>query len=155
MDRQRNPIVTFYIYIAATATAAAAKLLQSYPTLRPHRWQPTRLPRPWDSPGKNTGVDRHFLLQYLLKIYLLLYVIIYFPYDIIVFYMLSFLPPGIILKSSFIYFMFVVLYSFFWCFCLCQILIDCELYLCRLWGLAFVQNISDNGLGSQPAERAV
>ena len=30
---------------------------------RPHRWQPTRLPRPWDSPGKNTGVDCHFLLQ--------------------------------------------------------------------------------------------
>ena len=29
----------------------------------PHRWQPTRLPRPWDSPGKNTGVARHFLLQ--------------------------------------------------------------------------------------------
>ena len=31
--------------------------------LRPHRWQPTRLPRPWDSPGKNTGVGCHFLLQ--------------------------------------------------------------------------------------------
>ena len=29
----------------------------------PHRWQPTRLPRPWDSPGKNTGVGFHFLLQ--------------------------------------------------------------------------------------------
>ena len=28
----------------------------------PHR-QPTRLPRPWDSPGKNTGVGCHFLLQ--------------------------------------------------------------------------------------------
>ena len=25
--------------------------------------QPTRLPRPWDSPGKNTGVGCHFLLQ--------------------------------------------------------------------------------------------
>ena len=31
--------------------------------MHPHRWQPTRLPRPWDSPGKNTGVDCHFLLQ--------------------------------------------------------------------------------------------
>ena len=31
--------------------------------MRPHRWQPTSLPRPWDSPGKNTGVDCHFLLQ--------------------------------------------------------------------------------------------
>ena len=29
----------------------------------PHRRQPTRLPRPWDSPGKNTGVGCHFLLQ--------------------------------------------------------------------------------------------
>ena len=31
--------------------------------MRPHRWQPTRLPRPWDSPGKNTGVGCHFFLQ--------------------------------------------------------------------------------------------
>ena len=31
-------------------------------SVRPHRWQPTRL-RPWDSPGKNTGVGCHFLLQ--------------------------------------------------------------------------------------------
>ena len=29
----------------------------------PHRRQPTRLPRPWDSPGKNTDVGCHFLLQ--------------------------------------------------------------------------------------------
>ena len=29
----------------------------------PHRQEPTRLPRPWDSPGKNTGVGCHFLLQ--------------------------------------------------------------------------------------------
>ena len=31
--------------------------------MRPQRQQPTRLPRPWDSPGKNTGVACHFLLQ--------------------------------------------------------------------------------------------
>ena len=31
--------------------------------MRPHRQQPSRLPRPWDSPGKNTGVGCHFLLQ--------------------------------------------------------------------------------------------
>ena len=44
--------------------AAAAKSLQSCLTLcDPIRRQPTRLPRPWDSPGKNTGVDCHFLLQ--------------------------------------------------------------------------------------------
>ena len=29
----------------------------------PYRRQPTRLPRPWNSPGKNTGVGCHFLLQ--------------------------------------------------------------------------------------------
>ena len=32
-------------------------------SVQPHRWQPTRLPSPWDSPGKNTGVGCHFLLQ--------------------------------------------------------------------------------------------
>ena len=31
--------------------------------MRPHRQQPIRLPRPWGSPGKNTGVGCHFLLQ--------------------------------------------------------------------------------------------
>ena len=44
---------------------AAAASFQSCPTLcnQPHRRQPTRLPHPRDSPGKNTGVDCHFLLQ--------------------------------------------------------------------------------------------
>ena len=32
-------------------------------SVRPHRRKPTRHPRPWDSPGKNTGVGCHFLLQ--------------------------------------------------------------------------------------------
>ena len=32
-------------------------------SVQPHRRQPTRLPRPWDSPGKNTGVGFHFILQ--------------------------------------------------------------------------------------------
>ena len=32
-------------------------------SVHPHRRQPIRLPRPWDSPGKNTGVGCHFLLQ--------------------------------------------------------------------------------------------
>ena len=43
------------------AAAAAAKSLQLCPTL----CDPidSRLPRPWDSPGKNTGVGCHFLLQ--------------------------------------------------------------------------------------------
>ena len=34
-------------------------------SVRPHRRQPTRLRCPWDSPGKNTGVGCHFLLQYM------------------------------------------------------------------------------------------
>ena len=57
--RQRNRV-----YLRAAA-AAAAKSLQSCPTLCDpiDVWQPTRLPRPWDSPGKNTGVGCHFLLQ--------------------------------------------------------------------------------------------
>ena len=47
-----------------TAAAATAKSLQSCPTLcDPHRRQPTRLLCFWDSPGKNTGVGCHFLLQ--------------------------------------------------------------------------------------------
>jgi len=32
-------------------------------SVQPQRWQPTRLPRPWDSPGKNTGGGCHFLFQ--------------------------------------------------------------------------------------------
>ena len=32
-------------------------------SVRPHKRQPTGLPHPWDSPGKNTGVGCHFLLQ--------------------------------------------------------------------------------------------
>ena len=46
------------------AAAAAAESLQPCLTLcDPHRQQPTRLPCPWDSSGKNTGVGCHFLLQ--------------------------------------------------------------------------------------------
>ena len=32
-------------------------------SVQPHRRKPTRLPHPWDSPGKNTGVGCHFLFQ--------------------------------------------------------------------------------------------
>ena len=46
------------------ATVAAAKSLQSCLTLcDPADGSPPRLPRPWDSPGKNTGVGCYFLLQ--------------------------------------------------------------------------------------------
>ena len=46
------------------AAAAAAKVVSVVSdSMRPHRRQPSRLPCPWDSPGNNTGVGRHFLLQ--------------------------------------------------------------------------------------------
>ena len=43
--------------------AVSAKSLQSSDSVYPHRRQPTRLPHLSDSPGKNTGVGHHFLLQ--------------------------------------------------------------------------------------------
>ena len=59
-------------YTHCVAAAAAAKSHQSCLTLCDPRRQPTRLPCPWDSPGKNTGVSCHFLLQ-LINIYRTLY----------------------------------------------------------------------------------
>ena len=44
-------------FLPAASAAAVSDSVQ------PHRPQPTRLPHPWDSPGKNTGVGCHFLLQ--------------------------------------------------------------------------------------------
>ena len=47
-------------------SAAAAKSLQSYPTVcDPIDSSPPGFPHPWDSPGKNSGVGCHFLLQYM------------------------------------------------------------------------------------------
>ena len=43
--------------------SCCSKSLPSCLTEQPHSWQPTRLLCPWDSPGKNTGVGCHFLLQ--------------------------------------------------------------------------------------------
>ena len=45
------------------SAAAAAVTSVVSDSVRPHRRQPTRLCHPWDSPGKNTGVGCHFLLQ--------------------------------------------------------------------------------------------
>ena len=45
------------------AAAAAAVTSVVSDSVWPHIRQPTRLPWPWDSPGKNTGVGYHFLLQ--------------------------------------------------------------------------------------------
>ena len=52
-----------FIMGCKAAETAAAKSLQSYPTLQCHGLQPPRLLCPQDSPGKNTGVGCRFLLQ--------------------------------------------------------------------------------------------
>ena len=58
--RKRN----WYIDCFSSERGHAAKSLQLCPTLcDPHRRQPTSLPRPWDSPGKNTGVGCHCPLR--------------------------------------------------------------------------------------------
>ena len=50
-------------YLCCHAAAAAEVTSVVSDSVRPHRWQPMRLPRPWDSLGKNTGVGCHFPLQ--------------------------------------------------------------------------------------------
>ena len=87
-------------------------------SVRPHRRQPTRLPRPWDSPGKNTGVGCHFLLHINLYLapstFFLLHFFInsnsFFPQisfcihahtDLIFKYMYSFMPVGILSTALF------------------------------------------------------
>ena len=49
------------IYVCCCCCCQVASVASD--SVRPHRWQPTRLPHPWDSLGKNTGVGCHFLLQ--------------------------------------------------------------------------------------------
>ena len=48
-------------FFSPAATAEVTSVVSN--SMRPHRQQPTRLPRPRDSPGKNNGVGCHFLLQ--------------------------------------------------------------------------------------------
>ena len=47
--------------MSPAAAAAVSSVVSN--SVRSHRQQPIRLHRPWDSPGKNTGVGCHFLLQ--------------------------------------------------------------------------------------------
>ena len=54
------PPLTSDVTICCCCCCVASVISHS---VRPHRWQPIRLPRPWDSPGKNTGGGCHFLLQ--------------------------------------------------------------------------------------------
>ena len=53
----------FGFSLSLPSAAAAKSLSVMSDSVRPHRRQPTRLHRPWDSPGKNTGLGCHFLLQ--------------------------------------------------------------------------------------------
>ena len=55
-----NPSPSFAILLLLLLLLSHLVVVDS---VRPHRRQPTRLPRPWDSPGKNTGVGCYFLLQ--------------------------------------------------------------------------------------------
>ena len=57
------PVLHYLLAAAAAAAAAVAVASVVSDSVRPHRLQPIRLPRPWDSPGKKTGVGCHFLLQ--------------------------------------------------------------------------------------------
>ena len=69
LDYLRNVYVhicTTHLFVLScmyTRLYHAAKSLQSCPTVQFHRQQLTRPRHPWDSPGKNTGVGCHFLLQ--------------------------------------------------------------------------------------------
>ena len=70
MERRKTPLdVTsrwfVKIVLRDSESYAAAPVVTSVvsDSVRPHGQQPTRLPRPWDSPGKNTGVGCHFLVQ--------------------------------------------------------------------------------------------
>ena len=54
-----------WVAISFSSACMHAKSLQSCTTLRPYGQQPTKLLCPQDSPGKNTGVSYHFLLQYM------------------------------------------------------------------------------------------
>ena len=62
-----RPFVSLFTTIPHTKDELPLLLLLSHfsrvQLCATHRWQPTRLPRPWDSPGKNTGVGYHFPLQ--------------------------------------------------------------------------------------------
>ena len=49
--------------LSSPVLGASAAGAESCPTLQPRGLQPARLPCPWGSPGKNTGVGRHALLQ--------------------------------------------------------------------------------------------
>ena len=60
----RNLISSAYCFLLIVCCCCCQVASVMSDSLQPHSWQPTRLPCPWDSPGKNTVVGCHFLLQY-------------------------------------------------------------------------------------------
>ena len=57
-------LIEFLYYMHSISQSAKCQVTSVVSnSMQPHRRQPTRLPRPWDSQGKNTGVGCHFLLQ--------------------------------------------------------------------------------------------
>ena len=63
MDLQVGLLVLLLSRFSRVRLCATRQMAAHQAPVRPDRWQPTRLHRPWDSPGKNTGVGCHFLLQ--------------------------------------------------------------------------------------------
>ena len=59
--RHHNTETLYFICSCCCCCCCVASVVSD--SVRPHRRQPTRLPRPWDSPGKNTRVGCHFLLH--------------------------------------------------------------------------------------------
>ena len=63
-DHDREMIGRYDWFKNFSSAAAAAKSTSVVSdSVRPLRWRPARLSHPWDSPGKNTGMGCHFLLQ--------------------------------------------------------------------------------------------
>ena len=58
---QQCPRISFLHILTCCCCRCIASVVSD--SVRPHGLQPTRLLHPWDSPGKNTGVGCHFLLQ--------------------------------------------------------------------------------------------
>ena len=58
-----SPVLAGGFFTTSTTCCCCQVALAVSDSVQPHRWQPTRLPCPWDSPGRNMGVGCHFLLQ--------------------------------------------------------------------------------------------
>ena len=56
---QANAGVGCHFLLQCMKVKSQSEVAQSCPTQRPHGLQPTRLLRPWDFPGKSTGVGCH------------------------------------------------------------------------------------------------